>query len=70
MRGCRHTSSQAEEGVAGCQATKQAQQAGVRRQEHLPSTERPGTPGNTPADRNETGQVSNEKSSLRRHMYG
>lgn len=48
--GCRHTSSQAKEGVAGCQTTKQAQQAGIGRQEYLPGQERPGAPGNSPAD--------------------
>lgn len=63
MRGCRHTSSQAKEGVAGCQTTKQAQQAGAGGQEYLPSEERPGAPGNPPADRDETRQVSNEVSS-------
>lgn len=60
MRGCRHTSSQAKEGVAGCQTTKQAQQAGAGGQEYLPSKERPGAPGNPPADRDETCQVRNE----------
>lgn len=60
MHGCRHASSQTKEGAAGCQTTKQAQQAGVGGQKYLPSKEWPGAPRNSPADWNETCQVSNE----------
>lgn len=62
MHACRYPSSQAKEGAAGCQTKKQAQQAGAGGQEYLPSKERPGAPGNTSADRDETRQVSREVS--------
>lgn len=39
LHGDRHTSSEAKEGAAGRQTTKQAQQAGAGGQEHLPSQE-------------------------------
>lgn len=58
MHCCRHPSSQAKEGAAGRQTTKQAQQAGVGGQKYLPGQKRPGAPRNSPADWNETCQVS------------
>lgn len=50
--------AQDEEGAAGREASKPAQQAGAGGPQHLPRPQRPGAAGNPPADRDEAGQVS------------
>lgn len=55
---CRNPPTQDEEGAAGCEASKQAQQAGAGGPQHFPCPQRPGETRNPPADRDEAGQVS------------
>ena len=55
---CRYTTSQAKEGAVDGEASESAQQGGAGRPEYLPGTDRTGASGYTPADRDETRQVS------------